>query len=131
MLRVVLAVFYGVAGIVHVGFPSVFLRVMPEIVPYPVTVIVATGVCELMGAAALLTPRWRKPAGIMLALYAVCVFPANLKHAWLDVFVAHDYATLWYHIPRMPLQALLIWAALFAGGAVDWPWRRKARDAPS
>ena len=35
---------------------------------------------RLAGAAALLT-RLRRLAGIMLALYALCVWPANIKHA--------------------------------------------------
>jgi len=36
-------------------------------------VILLTGVCELAGAAALLTARWRRLAGIILGLYALCV----------------------------------------------------------
>lgn len=126
ILRWALAVFYTAAGFVHVAYPNVFLPVMPDFVPYPIPVILFTGICELFGAAGLILPRFRWWAGVMLALYAVCVFPANLKHAWLDVVVAHDYATLWYHLPRMPLQPLLIWAALYAGNVIDWPWRNGA-----
>jgi hypothetical protein len=35
---------------------------------------------------------------------------------------------LYYHVPRMLLQPVLIWLALFASGVVDWPARRLRRD---
>ena len=37
------------------------------------------------GAVALLTASLRWWAGVMVALYAVCVFPANIKHAFENV----------------------------------------------
>src|SRR4051794_14065782 len=85
--RVALALFYGVAGAVHLRAPDAFLPITPDWVPWPRGVILATGLCEIAGAAALLTPRWRRLAGLMLALYAVAVFPANLKHAFAGVDV--------------------------------------------
>jgi hypothetical protein len=30
----------------------------------------------------------------------------------------------WYHAPRLALQPVLAWWALFCVGAVDWPWRK-------
>ena len=98
---------------------------MPGFVPYPYEVVIGTGVAELLGAVALYIPRLRWLAGVMLALYAVCVYPANLQHAWNDIAVAHDYATLWYHVPRLPFQPVLVWWALYAGQVIDWPWRRR------
>lgn len=102
---------------------------MPAFVPWPYEVAIGTGIAEILGAFALFIPRLRCLAGVMLAAYAVCVYPVNLQHAWNDVAVAQDYVTLWYHVPRLPLQALLIWWALYAGTVIDWPWR-VARDAP-
>ena len=29
----------------------------------------------------------------------------------------------WYHAPRLALQPVLVWWALFAGGVADWPLR--------
>ena len=29
-----------------------------------------------------------------------------------------------YHVPRMLLQPVLIWLAMWTGGATEWPWRR-------
>ncbi|EMG51280.1 hypothetical protein WYI_22960 [Ochrobactrum sp. CDB2] len=79
--RWVLSAFYGLAGILHIVLPKPFLVITPAWVPEPETVIFLTGLCEIAGAAGLLVPRLRKAAAIGLALYAVCVFPANIKHA--------------------------------------------------
>jgi uncharacterized membrane protein len=81
ILRYLLAAIYLAAGIGHLWFPEKFLLIVPAWVPGPGTVIFLTGLCEIAGAIALLAARWRRIAGIMLALYAVCVFPANIKQA--------------------------------------------------
>jgi uncharacterized membrane protein len=125
VFRAIIAVFYLAAGAIHCLYPAVFVTVMPAFVPYPFGVVIATGVCEILGAIALYIPRLRWLAGVMLAAYAVCVYPANIQHAWNDIAIAHDYAKLWYHVPRLPLQPVAIWWALYAGGVIDWPWRRK------
>ena len=80
-MRLLMAAFYAIAGVSHLSTPDSFLPIVPDWVPLPRDVILVTGVCELAGAAALLTVRLRKLAGIMLALYALCVWPANIKHA--------------------------------------------------
>ncbi|BCW90621.1 hypothetical protein sos41_37940 [Alphaproteobacteria bacterium SO-S41] len=125
-MRWIMAAFYAFAGVVHLAYPAVFMPVMPAWVPYPHEVILLTGIAELFGAAGLLTRRFRWWAGVMLAAYAVCVFPANLRHAWLDIVEAQRYGMLWYHVPRLPMQPVLIWWALYSAGVINWPWRRAA-----
>lgn len=123
--RIGLAVFYGAAGILHVFFPAPFLSITPAWVPDAGDVIFLTGLCEIAGAVGLLVPPVRKFAGICLALYAVFVFPANIKHA-LDS-LGGPAASPWrwlYHGVRLPLQPAIIWLAAFAGGVVSWPFRR-------
>ena len=125
-----MAAIYLVFGIIHVAAPDPFLPIMPDWVPFPRDVVIATGLCEIAGAVGLLLPRTRWFAGIMLALYAVCVYPANLKHAVEGIHVPGLPDSWWYHGPRLAFQPVLVWAALFAGGVVDWPFRgRGARDA--
>jgi uncharacterized membrane protein len=121
LMRCMMAVFYGAAGFVHLGSPDAFLPIVPGWVPYPHEVILITGVCEIIGAVALLTRQLRWWAGTMLALYAVCVFPANIKHAFENVQLAGMPTSWWYHAPRLALQPVLVWWALFAGGVVNWP----------
>ena len=123
--RVVLAALYGAAGVFHLATPGPFLLITPAWVPMPRMVIVATGMCELAGAAGLLTRRLRFAAGVGLALYAVCVYPANVKHALDGLPAGEVQLGWWYHGPRLLLQPVLVWWALFAGGVVDWPFRRR------
>ena len=120
--RWVLAVAYFAAGCFHLATPGTFMLITPGWVPYPRQVILATGLCELAGAAGLLTRRFRHAAGIALALYAVCVFPANIKHAIDGLPPGQVQLGWWYHAPRLALQPVLVWWALFAGGVVTWPY---------
>jgi uncharacterized membrane protein len=112
-VRTLLAILYAVAGILHIALPAPFLSITPHWVPYPATVILVTGICEIAGAIGLFVPRFQKAAGIALALYAVAVFPANINHAMQDMSLASPVLGLWYHIPRLALQPVLVWAALF------------------
>jgi uncharacterized membrane protein len=124
IMRWLMAMFYIVAGIGHLLRPDAFLPIVPDWVPFPREVILFTGLCELAGAATLLTARWRRFAGIMLALYALCVWPANIKHAVLHIPLPPIPDSWWYHGPRLAFQPVLIWWALFCAGAIDWPWWR-------
>ena len=128
--RYALAAIYVAAGLFHLATPGPFLAITPDWVPFPRAVILATGVCELFGAAGLTVKRLRFAAGVALALYAVCVFPANIKHAFVGVPGGQLQLTWWYHAPRLALQPVLVWWALFAGEVVDWPFRQVAPGGP-
>lgn len=127
-LRVLLGVLYLAAGIAHLRAPGPFLSITPGWVPAPEFVIAGTGVAEILGALALVFVRpLRHAAAIGLALYAICVYPANIKHA-LDALNAHGSSAWWpYHAPRLAFQPVFVWWALFAGGLINWPWRRVAK----
>lgn len=122
-LRWLIAAAFLVAGVLHVMVPRPFLSIVPDWVPAPGLTIFVTGACEVAGAIALFVPRLRWWAGVMLAAYAVCVYPANVKHAMLHVETGLPPGW-WYHAPRLAFQPVIVWWALFAGGAIDWPFRR-------
>ena len=105
------------------------LPIMPGWVPWPREVIVFTGGCELLGATGLILPQLRRPAGVMLALYAVCVFPANVHHAFDHVQVAGLPSSWWYHGPRLLFQPVFVWWALWAGEVIDWPFAQRTGTA--
>lgn len=116
-LRWLLALAYLAAGILHLSLPGPFIAITPDWVPMKAAVIALTGVAEIVGATALLQP-WsaglRRAGGIGLALYAVCVFPANVNHMLIDMARPHPDLGLAYHIPRLLFQPVLVWAALWA-----------------
>jgi uncharacterized membrane protein len=127
-----LSIFYCAAGILHLAWPQPFLTITPAWVPHSEEVIALTGFCEIAGAIGLWMPRLNRLAGAALALYAFCVFPANIKQA-VDSLAAGD-PSIWqwtYHIIRLPLQPVIIWAALFAGNLVIWPFGSRCFDRTS
>ncbi|WP_331710183.1 MULTISPECIES: hypothetical protein [Sphingomonas] len=119
-----LIAFYALAGVAHLVVTDAMVRIVPAWVPMPHAVVIATGLCELAGAAALVTHRWRRAAGWALAAYALCVWPANAHHAIIDLSRGTGLP-IWYHAPRLALQPAIIWWALWASGAV-----RVSRRAP-
>lgn len=127
VLRWVLAVFYFAAGVIHLVRPDPFLSIMPAWVPAPHAVVLWTGVAEILGAAGLVQPfskPLRQAAGWGLALYALCVWPANINHFAIDMARADGGLGLAYHVPRMFAQPAIIWLALWVGECL--PLRRRA-----
>lgn len=129
IFRWLLAISYAGAGYFHLVSPRPFIDIMPGWVPAPEGVVFWTGVAELLGAATLLQPwsvNLRKAGAIGLALYAVCVFPANINHFAIDMARNDEGLGLAYHLPRMAGQPVFVWLALWVGGVTDWPWRRRS-----
>jgi uncharacterized membrane protein len=127
VMRWMMTLFYGLAGIGHLTLTDKFLLIVPDWVPFPRQVVLFTGACEILGGIALAIPRLRRLSGIMLALYAICVFPANIKHAIDGIQVPHMPDGWWYHGPRLLFQPVLVWWALFCAGVIDWPLARKPK----
>ena len=128
-LRWLLAAGYLFAGVMHLKSPAPFVSITPHWVPMQPAVIAATGVAELFGAVGLaqpFSPRVRIVSGCALALYAVCVFPANINHMLIDMASPHPQLGWMYHVPRMVLQPILVWLALWTSGAIDWPFIRRS-----
>lgn len=123
--RYVLAALYALAGIAHLARPAGFVAITPDWVPLPGLVVALTGIAELAGAIGLMTPPLRRAAGIGLALYALCVWPANINHALNDIPLGGAHLNWWYHGPRLALQPVIIWWALWASAVIDWPFRRR------
>ncbi len=123
-MRIILAAFYLGAGLLHLYAPAGFLRIVPGFVPWPEFVVAFTGLCEIAGAFGLMIPALRVAAGLGLAAYAVCVFPANVNHALNMISVAGLPDTWLYHAPRLAFQPVLVWWALYCSGFTTWPFSK-------
>lgn len=125
-MRFIIAFFYAGAGIAHLAVPEKLLLITPAWVPFPLQLIMLTGIFELAACVALITRtplRWW--AGVTMALYALCVWPANFKHATDGIEIPYIGNSWWYHGPRLAFQPVIIWWALYCAGVIDWPWRNK------
>jgi uncharacterized membrane protein len=123
-MRWILAALYTAAGMAHLWAPDKLLAITPSWVPFAPQVILVTGLFEVAASIALVTKPLRRWAAIALAAYAICVWPANFKHA-IDGIDLPYIANNWlYHGPRLALQPVIVWWALYCAEIIDWPWRR-------
>jgi len=76
---------------------------------------------EIAGAAGVQVARLRRLAGVLLAVYFVCVFPANIKNAVEGLSVTGLPSAAWYYWIRLAFQPLAIWWALTASGVLALP----------
>jgi uncharacterized membrane protein len=127
-MRMIIAVFYTAAGIAHLWAPAQLLAITPSWAPFPQQLIFITGLFEIGASIALLIGVQRMSAGLLMALYALCVWPANFKHAIDGIDLPYISSSWWYHAPRLAFQPLIIWWALFCSHAVDWPFRPSSRN---
>jgi uncharacterized membrane protein len=112
-----LAALLGGAGVMHFAAPKSFDASVPKELPGSQRMWTqVSGVAELSLATAVAVPRTRKLAGLVIALFFVGVFPANVKMA-LDA----------QRKSRPARERLALWARL----PVQWPliaWALKVRD---
>ncbi len=107
--RVVLGVFFILAGLLHFVVPGYYRAMVPPYLPAPATLVAISGLAEMAGGAGLLLPRWRKAAGLGLLALLLAVLPANiemLRQGRERGITAPREALLWL---RLPLQVVLMW----------------------
>lgn len=125
VMRIMMVAFMLFGFVLHFRATDALVAITPGWVPFPREVVLATGVLELIFAVALLIPRLRKLTGIVIALYVIAVWPANIKHAVEHIVTPPIPDSWWYHAPRLALQPVIAWWALFATRVIDWPFQRK------
>jgi len=109
--RIAMAMMLLTAGIAHFVYTQGMALMIPQIIPYKTEIVYATGVLEIIGAAALLIPGFQKTIGWLLIVFFVLILPANIYAAWEHVnmkasdFSGSGVSYLWY---RIPLQLVFI-----------------------
>ncbi|MBV9556288.1 MAG: hypothetical protein JO254_04360 [Pseudolabrys sp.] len=126
-LRYIMAAFMVGGFVLHMQATGKLVAITPDWVPFPREIVLATGVFELIAGIALLVPRLRWWTGVLIAAYVVAVWPANIKHAFEHIVVPPIPNSWWYHAPRLALQPVIAWAALFCAGVIDWPFAPRRR----
>jgi uncharacterized membrane protein len=86
------------------------VRMTPPWVPWPEVMVFFTGLCEILGAVAVLMPEVRSVAGIALIVLFVALLPANVYAARAGLTLRGKPVTpLWLRIPMQLLFIGLTW----------------------
>ena len=113
--RVVLVLLFVGAGLLHLLRPDPFVRIVPPYLPHAQWLVAISGVCEILGAIALLVPRVRRFAAWGLIALLVAVFPANVNMA-LHPDAFRDMAGPVFLWLRLPVQFVFIAWTAWCGG---------------
>lgn len=99
-------VWFAFGGLLHFIAPDFFLKIVPPRLPLRLEAVYISGLFELVGAFALLLPRWRRTAGWGLIALTVSVTPANI-YMWTH---SHHFPALpeWLLVLRLALQLVLL-----------------------
>jgi uncharacterized membrane protein len=131
-MRLAMALALVLIGADHWIHPARYLAMMPPWIPLHLELVLFTGAAEIAGGLGLLIPNTRRLAGVMLAIYFVAVFPANIHNALNGLSVDGLPDARWYYWVRLPFQPLAIWWALYAAEVIGWPFvGRRRLEAPS
>ena len=108
----IVAAAFTASGVIHLVHPATFTPIVPHFLPWPMALVYASGVIELICAVGL----WRRArwAGIAAAVLLVIIWPANLQDA-ITAQNGPDLTTQLIDWIRFPLQIPLIWFALCSG----------------
>jgi uncharacterized membrane protein len=104
-----MAAVYIVAGINHFIHPGVYLKIMPPWVGWQPTLVIVSGVLEILFGLMLFFPGTRQIASWCIIGLLVAVFPANIQ--MMLNYLHENNPRLWIAILRLPLQFVLIWWA--------------------
>lgn len=104
-----MAALYVLSGINHFWHEELYLRIMPQWLPWHRTLVAISGICEIILGLLLMVPSMRRFAAWGIILLLIAIFPANIQ-MMLD-YRNGSHPALWIAILRLPLQIVLIWWA--------------------
>ncbi len=110
-----IALLFIAAGINHFVNPGFYLKITPDVIPWPLAMIYLSGVFEVLGGAGVLVPKLRQVAAWGLIALLIAVSPVHV-----DMLVqAEKFSAvpMWVLVTRLLLQPLL----------VGWVWWTAAR----
>jgi uncharacterized membrane protein len=112
--RLALAGAMVVAGVLHVVQPTPFIQHLPPWVGHRELLVAVSGVAEIgLGLGLLARPPLRRTAGLLLALFLVAVFPANIYVAVAGIEVDGQPGGI-YPWLRLLVQPPLVWLAVWS-----------------
>jgi uncharacterized membrane protein len=116
--RILLGLFFVVAGANHFRAPDIYLGMMPSWLPAPLTLVDISGVAEILGGIGILVPATRQFSAWGLVVLLIAIFPANLHVALQGHMPGFELSplTLWLRLPfQLVLIAWVWWSCIFPG----------------
>lgn len=111
-VRLLLAIFFVLAGRSHFVNPAPFAAIVPPPLP-KLACVYLSGACEILGGIGLVAlPRY---GSWLLIATLLAVFPANIYMAVSGAKFGGFPAEPWMAWARLPLQFVLIWVVWWAG----------------
>ena len=104
----VMSFMYVFIGIRHFIDPQYFLDIVPPQLPFKLFLVYLTGFIEVVGGAAILSPKSRKVGAYLLIFLLVSVFPANIYLYVSDIPQSLLGISETDALIRMPFQIPLI-----------------------
>lgn len=109
------------SAIGHFAFKDGMSRMMPAFIPFKKTIVLLTGILEIVFGILLLLPQFRTVTGWCILVFLILILPANIYAAKHHIdFDKPDQegkglSYLWF---RVPLQLFFIgWVGMFS----VWP----------
>ena len=116
ILSLILGIFFINVVIGHFVEPEWFDPIVPDILGDPTFWVLITGAMEVALGAGLIVPQTRKYSSILMVLFLVAIYWANLNMWINDIpLEGKTFATIW-HVIRLLAQVLMILIALWVGG---------------
>ncbi len=107
--KIIFGILFIAAGANHFINPKFYLSIMPPYLPFPYTLVILSGIAEVILGVGLLIPQVSQYAAWGLILLLIAVLPANIHMATHpELYPTIPSLMLWF---RLPLQGMLIlWA---------------------
>ena len=119
LFSAILGLFFINVGIAHFQDPKWFEPIVPVILGYPTFWVLVTGGMEIGLGLGIILPRTRKYSGLLMALFLLAIYSANLNMWINDVpLEGRTFSAIW-HILRLMGQVLMIVIALWVGGWIN------------
>lgn len=102
------------AGVAHLVQPTPFVQHLPMWVPARELLVAISGVVEVgLGGSIVFPHRHRRAAGVILGLFLIVVFPANVYVAVAGIDVDGQPGGV-YPWVRLAFQPLFVWLAVWS-----------------
>ncbi len=105
--RLIVAVVFVLAGVMHFVSAPFFLAMMPPWLPAHLLLVQVSGIAEIALGLAVLVDRTRVAAGWGLIALLIAVFPANVQMLLNAIATHASVVSITALVLRLPLQWLI------------------------